>query len=171
MNGRYRHLIGNKILDILEGQIWIRSPKVTKINNPLNIEIIAEPDGEEERFYVKNLSNGSYLFFYRDDIVNNYEKKAYTGPIDINEQIFEIMGGRNLRDAEGNRLHVGPGGDSEIPDFWNTPKLADNLLKSLSKYSPKIKVRMGKYTLYLDKPYSGNTREEAICKAWIEKNI
>jgi len=191
MNGRYKHLLGNKGLDICEGQIWIRRPEASKINNPLNIEIVSEPDVEDERFYIKDIGQGKFFYFYREDIANNYDKKIYTGALDLNEQIFEILGGRNLRDKDGNILygkktkrnalnqqldnilgveHTESKVDNEIPDYSNTPKLADMLLHGLEKYSPKIKVRMGKYTLYLDKPYSGITREEAICKAWIDKN-
>ncbi len=170
MNGRYKHLLGNKGVEIAEGQVWIRRPDVVKINNPLNIEIISEPDDEEERFYIRDMGQNKYFFFYREDIVNNYEKKLYTGPLDLNEQIYEILGGRDFRSEKGEVRHLNKHGKSEIPDYSNNPKMADMLLHSLEKYGPKIKVRMGKYTLYLDKPYSGTTREEAICKAWVDKN-
>lgn len=191
MNGRYKHLIGSNAIDVLEGQFWIRRPEVTKINNPLNIQIVAEPDAEDDRFYVKDVGQGKYLYFNREDIINKYDKKIYTGPLDLNEQIYEILGGRNFRDKDGNVLYgkraklsnteriardlLGmdtslPKVEGEIPDYSSNPKLADMLLHGLEKYNPKIKVRMGKYTVYLDKPYDGVTREEAICKAWIDKN-
>lgn len=170
MNGRYKHLLGNQGVDISEGQMWIRRPDVAKINNPLNIEIISEPDEEEDRFYVRDMGQNKYLFFYREDIVNHYDKKVYTGPLELNEQIYEILGGRDFRSEKGEVRHLNKYGKSEIPDYSNNPKLADMLLHGLEKYGPKIKVRMGKYTVYLDKPYNGTTREEAICKAWIDKN-
>lgn len=176
MNARYKHLLGNKGLDVQAGQFWIRRVDVSKINNPLNIEVIAMPDEQDERFYVREVARNVYFFFFREDIVNNYEVKVYVGSMDINEQIYEILGGRKFIDKDGNRLYnkfkkensiQDPNG---IPDYCNTPKLADMLLHSLEKFNPKVKVRMGKYTVYLDKPYSGISREEAICKAWIDKN-
>jgi hypothetical protein len=192
MNARYKHLLGNKGIDVQTGQFWIRDKDVSKINNPLNIEIVAMPDEQDERFYVRDVARNTYIFFFREDIVNNYEPRIYNGPMDLNEQIYEILGGRRFIDKDGNRLYAkskkrndlqaqmltalgienpdkpDPNG---IPDYCNTPKLADLLLHSLEKFNPKVKVRMGKYTVYLDKPYSGSTREEAICKAWIDKNL
>lgn len=172
MNGRYKHLLGDKGVDISSGQLWIRRPDVIKINNPLNIEIISEPDAEDERYYIKDLSHNKYFFFFREDIINSYDRKIYAGPLELNEQIYEILGGRNFRDVTGEKILLKKNGLlSEIPDYTGNPKLADMLLHSLEKFNPKIKVRMGKYTVYIDKPHSGITREEAICKAWISKNI
>ena len=170
MNGRYRHLLGSQGVEILPGQRWIRLPNVLKINNPLNIEIIAEPEAEEERFYVKDLSHKQYIFFYRDDIVSNYERKMFTGDIGLNEQICEIMGWRHQKDEDGDFFLASPKGKREMPDYIGSPMLSKKLLDSLSKFSPKFKVGMGKYTLYLDKPYRGSSKEEAICAAWIDKN-
>ena len=194
MNGRYKHLLGNKGLEVLVGQVWIRRVDVSKINNPLNIEIVALPDENDERFYIRDFNHGNYFFFFREDIVNNYEPKIYTGPLDLNEQIYEILGGRHFIDKDGKRLYtkkkvannynplllamIGlqqpeqtePDSNS-IPDYSDNPKLAAMFLHSLEKFSPKVKIRMGKYTVYLDKPYNGATREEAICKAWISKNL
>lgn len=170
MNGRYKHLLGSQGIEVLPGQRWIRRHNVTKINNPLNIEIIAEPEGEELRFYVKDLAHQQYLFFHRDDLINNYERKFFNGDLDFNEQICEILGYRHTRDAEGNFVFSNPKGKSEVIDYLGTPALADKLLTSLDKYAPKIRVGMGKYTLFLDKPYRGTSREEAICAAWIDKN-
>jgi len=189
MNGRFKYLLGGKSIEVFVGQMWIRKPDVSKINNPLNIEIIALPDEDDERFYVMDVNHNSYMFFFRDDIINNYEEKLYRGEMDLNEQIYEILGGRHFIDKMGQRLYPKPIKETAferagliprapqkedpnaIPDYVNNPKLADILLHGLEKYNPKLKVRMGKYTVYLDKPYSATTREEAICKAWIAKNI
>ena len=169
--------MGGKAIEVFVGQVWIRKPEVSKINNPLNIEIVALPDEDDERFYVMDINHKTYMFFFRDDIINNYEEKLYHGEMDLNEQVYEILGGRHFISKKGERLYLkskvyGQKEDiNTIPDYVNNPKLADILLHGLEKYNPKIKVRMGKYTVYVDKPYSATTREEAICKAWIAKNI
>ena len=61
-------------------------------------------------------------------------------------------------------------GQTIPPDYTKNPSYASELLESLEKYDPKIKVKMGKYTIYLDKSYTASTREIAICKAWVDKN-
>jgi len=170
MNGRYRHLLGSQGIEILSGQRWIRQHTAPKINNPLNIEIIAEPDSEEQRFYIKDIGKQEYLFFFRDDIISYYDRKIFNGEMDLNEQICEILGWRHTKDENGEWVFASPGGKRGVRDYVGTPVMIDKLLVSLAKYKPKTKVGLGKYILYLDKPYRGSTREEAICKAWIDKN-
>jgi hypothetical protein len=169
MNARYRHLWGAMGVDISSGQKWIRRINVPKINNPLNIEIIATPYEGEPRFYVKDLLRSEYLFFSREDIINNYERKLYDFDLDLNEQVCEIMGWRYIKNDKDEwvMFHVNK---KKAPDFLGNPKMSEKLLETLVKYNPKFKIKMGKYILYLDKPYTGETREQAICAAWIDKN-
>ena len=169
MNGRQKHLMGVSGADPLQGQRWIRKVRATKINNPLNIEIIEEPEGGENRYYVRNCKNNEYFFFEREDISGNYDRKEYVGDITLNQQICEIKGWRWVR--QGNdvwRLFLN--GNTIPPNYDKSPRLSSELLESLVSFEPKIKVKIGKYTVYLDKSYTGDTREIAICKAWVDKN-
>lgn len=169
MNSRYRHLWGAMGVDIAAGQKWIRRVNTPKINNPLNIEIITVPYEGEERFYVKDVLRGSYLFFYREDIINNYDKKIYDMDLDLNEQVCEVIGWRFVKNDKDEWVMIN-GSKKKVPDFLGNPNMAEKLLVTLNKFKPKFKIKMGKYILYLDKPYPGETREQAICAAWIDKN-
>jgi hypothetical protein len=170
MNSRYKHIWGAMGVDISVGQKWIRRVNVTKINNPLNIEIITSPYEGEPRYYVKDLLHGDYFFFTREDIINNYEKKTYPYDLDLNEQACEALGWRYVQDDKGEWSMVSGGKEKQIPDFLGNPKMSEKLLETLDKYKPKFKVKLGKYILYLDKSYVGETREQAICAAFVDKN-
>jgi hypothetical protein len=169
MNARYKHIWGAMGVDVSVGQRWVRRPAVTRINNPLNIEIITSPYEGEPRYYVKDVLHGDYLFFSREDIINNYQKKAYPFDLDLNEQVCEALGWRYVMNDKDEWVMVKEG-KKTIPDFLGNPKMSEKLLKALDKYKPKFKIKMGKYILYLDQSYVGETREQAICAAFVDKN-